>query len=254
MNPLNNNAYGYHFSATLFEAIMQGEQAVESIINALSNIADSRQQFDLVAILRGGGSKLDLNCFDHYDLAFFASQFPLPLITGIGHDRDESVLDLIAHTRCKTPTAAAEFIINLSADFDQWLDDQQNKAAELGRMHLKSAHETLRRMLMNLPLKVERLMGQKKTSLLSYETRIRHQTVFRLKEEKQKLGFYEKQADMQKPENTLRRGFSITRFQGKAVRSTRELEKNAEIEIQLFDGSISGQINTLHENQRKDKS
>ena len=123
-NQLDDNAYGYRFHTELFTAAMQGDTAPESIIAALNRIFVRISEFDAVAILRGGGSKSDLSCFDNYELAFNAAQFPLPIITGIGHERDDSVLDLVANTRLKTPTALAAFIIDRAAEFEQYLDEK----------------------------------------------------------------------------------------------------------------------------------
>ena len=111
VNQLLLNKYGYRVEHTLFTANMQGVAAEESIISALNRIYDIHTEFDLVAIIRGGGSQADLSCFDNYWLAAHVAQFPLPVITGIGHDKDISVVDLVAHTMLKTPTAVAEFIL-----------------------------------------------------------------------------------------------------------------------------------------------
>lgn len=120
---LENNVSGYQFHYKLFPATMQGNQAEESIIKALDRINDYENLFDTVVIIRGGGSQADLNCFDSYWLAYHVAQFPLPVVAGIGHDRDQSIVDLVAHTSVKTPTAAAEFLIDC---FDQCQDYQDN--------------------------------------------------------------------------------------------------------------------------------
>ena len=112
VNQIQANNYGYKIEHTLFTAVMQGSSAEESIISALNAINDQYQKFDIVVIIRGGGSQSDLGCFDSYWLASHVAQFPLPVITGIGHEKDISVVDLVAHTKLKTPTAVAEFIIN----------------------------------------------------------------------------------------------------------------------------------------------
>lgn len=113
VNQLENNERGFFFSIKLFPALMQGNDAPRSIINALDSINDQEDDFDVVVIIRGGGSQLDLACFDDYDLASNIAQFPLPVLTGIGHEKDDSIADLVANTRLKTPTAVAEFLIDL---------------------------------------------------------------------------------------------------------------------------------------------
>lgn len=128
---LNNNAEGFSFKTELFPAIMQGDKAPESIINALENIYNNISDFDVVALLRGGGSKSDLSCFDDYDLAYFITQFPLPVVTGIGHERDDSVADLVAYKKLKTPTAVAEFLINEVDAFAQKILNYQELVSDI---------------------------------------------------------------------------------------------------------------------------
>lgn len=123
MNTLSGNSYNFSFQTSLFSAQMQGEQADQSIIKALENIYNHETDFDIVVIIRGGGSQTDLDCFNSYDLCLNIAQFPLPILTGIGHDRDESIADMVAHRSLKTPTAVAEFLIDLLLEFNAYLDD-----------------------------------------------------------------------------------------------------------------------------------
>ncbi|MFV0328759.1 MAG: exodeoxyribonuclease VII large subunit [Dysgonomonas sp.] len=123
LEQLNNNAYGFVFYTKLFPAIMQGDRTEESIISALERIYEYLDCFDVVVIIRGGGATSDLSSFDSYLLAASCAQFPLPIITGIGHERDDTVLDIVAHTRVKTPTAVAEFLIGNMAEIALELDD-----------------------------------------------------------------------------------------------------------------------------------
>lgn len=116
LDQLHRNAFGFVFYTKLFPAIMQGDRSEDSIISALERIYQYQDCFDVVVIIRGGGATSDLSCFDSYLLAASCAQFPLPIITGIGHERDETVVDIVAHTRAKTPTAVAEFLINNMAE------------------------------------------------------------------------------------------------------------------------------------------
>lgn len=122
-NQLSHNAYGFTFYTKLFPAIMQGDRAENSIIEALERIYINQDKFDVVVIIRGGGATSELSCFDSYLLAASCVQFPLPIITGIGHERDETVLDMVAHTRTKTPTAVAEFLITNMSQIVQYLNN-----------------------------------------------------------------------------------------------------------------------------------
>ncbi len=118
LNHLHNNDYGYTFNDRLFPAIMQGKEAVDSINNALDKIYDKEEEFDVVVLIRGGGSQLDLNCFDDYWLAYHITQFTLPIVSGIGHTKDNTVVDLVVHTSLKTPTAVADYIVSINRDFE----------------------------------------------------------------------------------------------------------------------------------------
>ena len=138
-----HNSHGFHFHTTLFPAVMQGDEAPASISSAMEKIYESESDFDCVVIIRGGGSKADLESFNHYDLAYFITQFPLPVITGIGHERDESVADMVAHHGLKTPTAVAEFLVDqllafefrLSALADRLLTSVRNRVqGDLSRL------------------------------------------------------------------------------------------------------------------------
>ncbi len=126
MNQVLNNSHGYKFYVKLFPAVMQGNEAEKSIASALESIFEYEDFFDAVVIIRGGGAKSDLNCFNGYWLNFHVTQFPLPVLSGIGHERDETVLDMIANTRLKTPTAVAEFLIDHNHLFESRLNEYQN--------------------------------------------------------------------------------------------------------------------------------
>jgi exodeoxyribonuclease VII large subunit len=140
---LVNNAYGYKFYLKLFPAMMQGNEAEQSIIAALDKIYAHDSFFDAVVIIRGGGSQTDLNCFNSYWLAYHVTQFPLPVLTGIGHEQDDSVTDLVAHKRLKTPTAAAAFLIDLMAQHDEILTDTASQIFSLARDQMNQLQNDL---------------------------------------------------------------------------------------------------------------
>ncbi|HZL11369.1 MAG TPA: exodeoxyribonuclease VII large subunit [Prolixibacteraceae bacterium] len=131
LEQLHNNPNQFVFYSKLFPAVMQGGEAPRSIMNALGLIYQYEDFFDAVVIIRGGGAQLDLACFDQYELAFHVAQFPLPVITGIGHEKDDTVVDLVAHTRMKTPTAVAEFLISGALRFSQELKELETHFSEL---------------------------------------------------------------------------------------------------------------------------
>ena len=143
VDQLKTNQYGYSFHIKLFQAYMQGDEVEKSVINALEQIFQQIDKFDLVVIIRGGGSQLDLNCFNSYWLCYHITQFPIPVLTGIGHERDETIADLVAHTCLKTPTAVAEFIIDQVVEFDSHLNDLNSRIIDLASEQLQSVKEDL---------------------------------------------------------------------------------------------------------------
>lgn len=148
---LQNNQYGYHFDISLFPAYMQGEKAETSIIEAFDCIYQNAGKYDLVAIIRGGGSQTDLSCFDSYEIASNVAQFPLPVLTGIGHEQDDSVTDMVACLRMKTPTAAAEYLINTLFEFECRLEEKTRWAIDYFEQHLEEQKQGLNDLLERLP-------------------------------------------------------------------------------------------------------
>ena len=143
INQVANNRYGFKFAITLFQAFMQGTEAEQSIIDALEKIFQTGDLFDVVVIIRGGGSQADLDCFNSYWLCYHITQFPIAVITGIGHERDETIADLVAHTNLKTPTAVAEFLISQVADFNDSLSEAQAQMIALSFAQIKTVKDTM---------------------------------------------------------------------------------------------------------------
>jgi exodeoxyribonuclease VII large subunit len=143
INQLHKNPYGFVFYTKLFPAVMQGMDAPKSITDSLEQIFMHEHMFDAVVIIRGGGAQIDLACFDNYELAFNVAQFPLPIITGIGHDKDDTVIDMVAHTRMKTPTAVAEFLITGALQFSQQLGEIEKQFMDLITSQLENHRNRL---------------------------------------------------------------------------------------------------------------
>ncbi len=165
MNQLNTNESGFIFYTKLFEATMQGAETVPSIINALERIFQYEDFFDAVVIIRGGGATADLSSFDDYDLAFNVTQFPLPVITGIGHEKDDTIIDLVAHTRMKTPTAVAEFFITGVARFYERLLDMENEIVQFVRDTIDDEQNRLERIAASLNYSVSGYINEKQTQI-----------------------------------------------------------------------------------------
>lgn len=160
MEQLANNPRQIRFYTKLFPAVMQGNGTSESVIDALEQVFQYEDFFDVVCIIRGGGSQLDLASFDNYELAYNVAQFPLPIITGIGHDKDETVIDLVAHTKMKTPTAVAEFLINGAENFEQLLLELETRMLDHVQERLQEEQEFLEEAVLKLKQGVRQLVTE----------------------------------------------------------------------------------------------
>lgn len=165
MKQLEENEYGFKFHTKLFEAYMQGAEAVPSLINALDRIYQYEDFFDAVVVIRGGGATADLSSFDNYDLALNITQFPLPVITGIGHEKDDTIIDLVAHTRLKTPTAVAGFFVNGMARYYERLLELENAVVQYTRETLDFQQEKMERVAEQLKYSVSDFIGERKVEL-----------------------------------------------------------------------------------------
>jgi exodeoxyribonuclease VII large subunit len=281
---LENNLYGYGFEVTLITATLQGDGAEASILAAL-RLAEAAD-YDAVLIIRGGGGVVDLSCFDSYALSRAVALFPLPVITGIGHERDTSVVDMVAFHRADTPTAAAEYIIGKVADFDFALTSVTERVATLATNLLKDVQLELngvaaafmeggRRgvaeavagfddLTMRAAAAVRSRVGARTQDVIRLAVRIDLRARDYTKEHVRqlaasaaalgagaarsmeratvKIGRIENTVRLRDPADVLRRGFSITRLHGKAVRSVAALKSGADMQTELQDGTVSSKI------------
>ena len=267
-NQLADNPYGFQFQTRLFPAIMQGEGVEQSIINALGRIfseysddsEDSDIPFDCVVIIRGGGATSDMSGFDTLALAENVAKFPLPIITGIGHDRDESILDMVSHIRVKTPTAAAALLIDHLKTVLDVINGAQEQIIRLAQQKLtshKSRLSTFAEILPRLFTNVKTRQEARLDSLNSRMTTAIRQSIItqqslinalevkmpiildrRLMAEQHRLQLIEEKTKSLDPALLLKRGYSITLHNGKAVRSPQQLQSGDEIETRLANGSI----------------
>ena len=158
INQIQNNPYNYKFYIKLYPAYMQGEEAEKSIIEALDKIFKYESYFDIVVIIRGGGSQADLSCFNNYWLAYNVAQFPIPVLTGIGHEQDESVVDIVAHTHLKTPTAVAEYLISAFQNAEDYINELQNNIIDIcSETVIKEKEKISRYALIIAPVVSERI-------------------------------------------------------------------------------------------------
>lgn len=172
MNQLRGNGYGISFSTELFEAAVQGAGAEASIVRALERVAERADDFDVVVIIRGGGSKMDLACFDSYEVASNIAQFPLPVITGIGHERDRSIADMVAHTAVKTPTAVAELIVGVDVDFIALLDEMVRRLVAASDNEIADSKALLDTLALRLVSAAKEIVGEKRNGVEQLRGRV----------------------------------------------------------------------------------
>lgn len=235
---LEDNGYGLQFSVTLFPAVMQGEQVEQSVISALNAIYERVEDFDVVCILRGGGATADLSGFDTLALAENVAQYPIPVITGIGHERDESILDMISHTRVKTPTAAAAFLIDhlkLVLERVGQAEERVNRYVNERIRYQQQRIEQLRTLIPSLAL---RKISEARYRIELLENRMPVAIERRFVNQRHLLERLGLQLQGFDPQLLLSRGYSITLYHGKAVRDPSKLKAGDEIETRVEKGTI----------------
>ena len=259
---LLKNDYHFRFHVRLFPAVMQGERVEQSVLSALEAVmrdeADGR--WDVVVIIRGGGATSDLSGFDSYWLAAACAQFPLPVITGIGHERDDTVIDLVAHTRVKTPTAAAAFLVRHQLDAAMRLDAAGQQLQRLVRLRVEGEQARMERVAGRLSssflhvrtlgehalgVLVQRLDHAAKERLQggfhrwqTADERLRRALPVRMERERFRLKLLEQRCAAADPLLLLKRGYSLTFHNGRLVRDAASLEKGEEITTRLAEGEI----------------
>ena len=217
---LLSNSSGFLFRTQLFPAVMQGDQSPASIIAALEQIAYQVEQYDVVVIVRGGGATTDLRNFDDYSLAFHCANFPLPIIAGIGHTRDVSVVDMVVHTSVKTPTAAAEWLISA-------MQEQADRLAELQLRLQRIAQHAIRKQQHQLDTLWQSL---------------RFATQGRLHRQRTQLELWAKTIALHSPERIYRMGYTLTTVNGKIVRSIHDVQAGEQLLTHTADGVIQSEV------------
>ena len=260
LNQLANNKAGYPFYPKLFPALMQGERTEESVIAALDRIYHHIDCFDVVVIIRGGGSTSDLNSFDSYLLAANCAQFPLPVITGIGHERDDTILDMVAHTRMKTPTAVAEFLIGRMDAAAEELEDLQQEVSELVSTILLKQKNFLQLLGARLPVivtnRIERnrsflqmagnklpasasaMLLRRRSTLESLQMQLQNRAALRLAEGTRFIQLTEQFIKMASPDYVLKRGYSLSLKDGKIIKHATDLNPGDELVTRFADGDV----------------
>lgn len=282
MEVLNNTEEGYSFFTFLFNAYLQGDQAVDSIINTLEKIKKVKHHFDLVVIVRGGGAEVGMTCYNHFELCKSIATFPLPILTGIGHSTNMNVAEMIAYRNAITPSKLAEFLIQTFREFDhelmygqqvirnksmdvlfnanQQLESLLRLFKQISKHSSSSSKQQLVELIKSLEFSFQRYLSTNKNHLLNLMVQLKHSYRFNVASQlhilnqnqeklknhtfnllisnKRNLTELEKNRDLLDPIHVMKRGFSITRLNGKAITSHEEIKNLDEIETQLVEGSI----------------
>lgn len=241
-NQLFNNPKGFVFYPKLFPAVMQGEQTEKTIISALNVIAEEQEKWDVVVIIRGGGATSDLASFDTYLLAANVAQFPLPIITGIGHERDDTVLDMISHTRVKTPTAAAEFLIDRIDESACKLEELAQRVAYLIEFRRVQEERRIDALWNSVEQIAQRRITQGEHAIQLLQQRLRMALPMRLERENHKLNLVSQRIQDNSPERLLKRGYSLTLKDGKVVKDASQLKSGDVIETRLGTGNVESTV------------
>lgn len=261
---LTDNSYDFKFQVELFPAIMQGEGIEGSVIAALDAINERLDEFDVVVIIRGGGATSDMSGFDTLALAENVANFPLPIITGIGHDRDESVLDMISHTKVKTPTAAAALLVEHLEVVWQMLMEAENELVTVAQHRIENEKQRLShiaekipvlfslvkthyenvldKLLMTISSMINEKVSSEKHNVLLMEEKIKPLVDVRLQREKHHLMMLEQRVKALDPEILLKRGYSITLCKGKVVVDASMLKSGDEVETKVRKGTFKSII------------
>lgn len=268
LNQLEHNPDNLSFTVKLFNSPMQGDKVPSGIISALHDINNEIDHWDCVVIIRGGGATADMNSFDDMQLARNICFFPLPVIVGIGHERDNCVLDYLANTRCKTPTAVAEFLINHQRETWNLVCGMVNEITRFTTLYLDGEKQRLTQIETFIPSFLSQLMEREKmrlrnltsaiplasnsittrehTRLQGFHSQLSPAIAAILSRAREKLRSTFELIEVLKPENTLKRGFSITRVDGKALRDASSIKEGVEIETQLATGRIRSKVLPLN--------
>ena len=239
---LENNSRGFYFYTELFPALMQGDRVEESVLSALDRVNARLSEFDVVVIIRGGGATSDLSGFDTYLLAAACAQFPLPIITGIGHERDDTVLDSVAHTRVKTPTAAAELLIHRITESADHLEELSARLQQGAYALLEQEGRRLEMIQTRIPNLVHRKLTDARFALLAAGKDLAQATQTLLSRHRHRLELLRQRVADASPDKLLSRGYSITLKDGKAVTDAASLNPGDQLVTRLAKGSFTSEV------------
>jgi exodeoxyribonuclease VII large subunit len=240
MNELREGGYAFH--CDLYDVVVQGAAAEESICAALDEVALKQELYDAVVLIRGGGSASDLSCFNSYRLCSYVAQFPLPVLTGIGHDKDTSVADMVAHTPLKTPTAVAAWLVDRMERIEGWLEEMTIQLANLATARTKSEELRLERMASELKLQAATYCQRAQSRLVLMREQVLSLVHRCLEREKLRLESMERGVEALSPQRIMALGFAMVRAGGKVIKSIKDVKAGEQIEVLVADGTIKATV------------
>lgn len=239
---LNNDPSHFVFYTKLFPSVMQGDQAEASIISALEKIYGNIDLFDVVVIIRGGGATTDLACFDSYDLALNCAQFPLPIIAGIGHQRDVSILDMVVHSSVKTPTAAAEFLIAKLQNAEDMVVSLVSDIRYVINNRIEAESHFINQIQLQIKQTLRSWVLQKTHLLERQKSRLQSNVRMQLLKQNNKLSLLDKNIETHSPSFLLKHGYTITTLNGKRITSAGQVKNGDKIRTFVVDGEFESEI------------
>lgn len=245
---LEQNPFAYTFHSTLFNASVQGSKLEKDILSNLDRIEQTIEQFDCVVIIRGGGSKLDLSGFDSYLIAKAVADFPIPVITGIGHDVDQNVIELVAHSPLKTPTAAADHILEHNERFEYAVNEAMNAIYSSSRTLISDQFMQLENKYQKIFLQA---MQQSQNALLllnQLSESLNHKVQISLEEKQNTLEQLSQRIELSDPKRILKKGYGLAYHAGKLIKEAKELKSGDEFELFLSKGSVQSKAIKIKKN------
>ncbi len=238
---------GYAFRVELFEAMMQGEKAEESVCEQLERISERADEFDVVVVIRGGGSVSDLSCFNSYRLCSYVAQFPLPILTGIGHDKDVSVADMVAHTPLKTPTAVAGWLVERMARHALWLDESLQRVRDMAMATVADERLRLERFVGDVSQLSLGRCERQRAMLLLFREQLSSLSERCVERERLRLQAALEAVEARHPHNILRMGFAVVRRKGSALLSAEGVGAGDMLTIELAEGRVEAEVKSVVE-------
>lgn len=239
---LTQNEYGYDYQYKLFQSAMQGENTERDVVDSLKQIEKEIKDFDIAIIIRGGGSKLDLAAFDNYNISKTMANASLPVLTGIGHEIDETIVDLVSHTTLKTPTAVADFILGHNLEYENEVHQFFSYIVGQVSNHLQTETLQLQSLQNQLGFQSKSVIRDKENILTQFEKSIPRTIQQYFKTENQTLELLSKNIELLSPESALKRGFTMTLKDGMPVKLASELKKGDIIKTIFQDGETESEV------------